>query len=63
MALRRRMQMIFQDPYASLNPRWRVSEIIAEPIRVHRLVNRPEDVRPRVEQLLQQVGLAAGVIK
>ncbi len=60
MALRRRMQMIFQDPYASLNPRWRVSEIIAEPIRVHRLVNRPEDVRPRVEQLLQQVGLAAG---
>ena len=36
-ALRRRMQMIFQDPYASLNPRWRVRDIVAEPIRVLRL--------------------------
>ena len=35
-ALRRRMQMIFQDPYASLNPRWRVFDIVAEPIRAHR---------------------------
>mgnify|MGYP000160775326 FL=1 len=33
--LRRRMQMIFQDPYASLNPRWRVRDIVAEPLRVH----------------------------
>ena len=36
--LRRRMQMIFQDPYASLNPRWRVSDIVAEPIVAHGLV-------------------------
>jgi len=58
-ALRRRMQMIFQDPYASLNPRWRVSDIIAEPIRVHRLIESPADIEARVAQLLGQVGLAA----
>ena len=39
-ALRRRMQMIFQDPFASLNPRWRVFDIIAEPIRAFGLVER-----------------------
>ena len=37
--LRRRLQMIFQDPYASLNPRWRVRDIVAEPIRFHRLLD------------------------
>jgi peptide/nickel transport system ATP-binding protein len=58
-ALRRRMQMIFQDPYASLNPRWRVADIIAEPIRVHRLIESPADIEARVAQLLGQVGLAA----
>ena len=42
-ALRRRMQMIFQDPYASLNPRWRVRDIVAEPIRV---LARPICVMP-----------------
>ncbi|MFA7666502.1 MAG: oligopeptide/dipeptide ABC transporter ATP-binding protein [Burkholderiaceae bacterium] len=56
-ALRRRIQMIFQDPYASLNPRWQVSEIIAEPIRVHRLLARPTDITRRVGELLQHVGL------
>jgi peptide/nickel transport system ATP-binding protein len=57
--VRRRLQMIFQDPYASLNPRWRVRDIIAEPIRAHRLVSGAGPLRERVEALLRQVGLAA----
>jgi peptide/nickel transport system ATP-binding protein len=56
-ALRRRMNMIFQDPYASLNPRWRVRDIIAEPIRVFGLATRPNEVQTRVGSLLAQVGL------
>jgi peptide/nickel transport system ATP-binding protein len=56
-ALRRRMNMIFQDPYASLNPRWRVSDIVAEPIRAFRLATRPNEVQGRVGSLLAQVGL------
>jgi peptide/nickel transport system ATP-binding protein len=56
-ALRRRINMVFQDPYASLNPRWRVRDIIAEPIRVFRLANRPNEVTGRVGSLLAQVGL------
>jgi len=56
-ALRRRIQMIFQSPYASLNPRWRVKHIIGEPIRAFDLL--PErDVGKRVQELLDQVGLA-----
>ncbi|MES2354996.1 MAG: oligopeptide/dipeptide ABC transporter ATP-binding protein [Pseudomonadota bacterium] len=55
--LRRRMQMIFQDPYASLNSRWRVMDIIAEPIRVHGLL-KGAAVRSRVDELLVQVGLS-----
>ena len=57
-ALRRRMNMIFQDPYASLNPRWRVRDIVAEPIRVFKLAARPNEVQARVGSLLAQVGLA-----
>ena len=57
-ALRKRFQMIFQDPYASLNPRWRVADIIAEPIRAHRLSGDRADIRKRVDELLRQVGLA-----
>jgi peptide/nickel transport system ATP-binding protein len=53
----RRMQMIFQDPYASLNPRWRVRDIVAEPILVLRLQNK-SGTRKRVEELLAQVGLS-----
>jgi len=53
-----RRQMIFQSPYASLNPRWRVRDIVAEPIRVLRLA-REAQVGERVAQLLAQVGLAA----
>jgi peptide/nickel transport system ATP-binding protein len=52
-----RMQMIFQDPYASLNPRWRVADIVAEPIRELRLASERE-VGTRVARLLEQVGLA-----
>jgi peptide/nickel transport system ATP-binding protein len=59
LALRRRMQMIFQDPYASLNPRWRVAQIVAEPLRVHRLIEDPAGVSARVAELLGQVGLSA----
>jgi peptide/nickel transport system ATP-binding protein len=57
--LRRRMQMIFQDPYASLNPRWKVLDIIGEPLREHGLVPGKEALRQRVGELLLQVGLAA----
>jgi peptide/nickel transport system ATP-binding protein len=53
------MQMIFQDPYASLNPRWRVRDIVAEPLRVLGLAATPEAERARVAELLGQVGLAA----
>lgn len=56
---RRRVQMIFQDPYASLNPRWKVLDIIAEPIRVHKLRQGQAAITARVEELLGQVGLAA----
>lgn len=57
--LRRRLQMIFQDPYASLNPRWRVGEIVAEPLRQHRLVQHQDELADRVAELLQAVGLVA----
>jgi peptide/nickel transport system ATP-binding protein len=55
--LRRRLQMIFQDPYASLNPRWRVKRIIAEPLRTHQLVASAAALRKRVAELLLQVRL------
>ena len=57
--MRRRMQMIFQDPFASLNPRWRVRDIVAEPIRVLRLATDKSEISARVAALLKQVGLAA----
>ena len=57
---RRQMQMIFQDPYSSLNPRMRVRDIVAEPIRFHRLANGKEEVESIVVDLLEQVGLGAG---
>jgi peptide/nickel transport system ATP-binding protein len=52
------MQMIFQDPYASLDPRWRVRSIIAEPIRAFKLARNQAAVRRRVDELLRQVGLS-----
>ncbi|MGE0876018.1 MAG: ABC transporter ATP-binding protein [Burkholderiales bacterium] len=57
-AQRGRMQMIFQDPYASLNPRWRVRDIIAEPIRVLGLAADEAAVAARVAELLAQVRLS-----
>ena len=53
---RRRMQMIFQDPYASLNPRFTVGELIAEPMAIYRTHGEAEQ-RERVQELLQIVGL------
>ena len=58
-AARRSMQMIFQDPYASLNPRWRVDDIVAEPILTQQPGTPRADIAPRVAALLEQVGLAA----
>jgi len=58
-AIRRRVQMIFQDPYASLNPRWTVADIVAEPLREHGLLTDAKDLLARVGELLEQVGLAA----
>jgi len=57
-AMRRRMNMIFQDPYASLNPHWRVRDIVAEPIRAFGLLSSYADIAGRVGALLTQVGLA-----
>ncbi len=55
-AYRKNIQMIFQDPYSSLNPRMRVDEIVAEPIRHHKLMEG-SDIKRRVDELLDQVGL------
>jgi len=55
---RRHMQMIFQDPYASLNPRWRVADIVAEPIRTHGLVRGRAALRARIDELLGVVRLS-----
>ena len=57
--LRRRINMIFQDPYASLNPRWRVRDIVAEPIRAFGILRGRRDITDRVAQLLTQVSMAA----
>jgi peptide/nickel transport system ATP-binding protein len=56
--IRQRMNMIFQDPYASLNPRWLVRDIVAEPIRAFDLLTDPAAIIARVGELLTQVGLS-----
>ncbi len=56
--LRRRMQIIFQDPYSSLNPRYTVAEIVGEAIRLHGLASSRAAARDRVGALLERVGLA-----
>ena len=55
--VRRKIQVIFQDPYSSLNPRMTVGQIIGEPMRVYKLVNGRKQENKRVEELLTQVGL------
>jgi oligopeptide transport system ATP-binding protein len=59
MLFRRKAQMIFQDPYASLNPRWTVNAIVGEPLRVHKLFPTERQRDERVNQLLELVGLNA----
>ncbi len=56
--VQQKMQMIFQDPYASLNPRWRVADIIAEPIVARKLIRGSSEIKEKVGSLLTQVGLA-----
>ncbi len=58
LALRRRFQMIFQDPYASLNPRWRVGRIIAEPLLAHGITRGKAAIAKRVGELLEDVRLS-----
>jgi oligopeptide/dipeptide ABC transporter ATP-binding protein len=57
-AVRRAAQMIFQDPYESLNPRMRIGDIIGEPLRVHGVATSAEDLRTRVRHALTLAGLA-----
>ncbi|HEX2194301.1 MAG TPA: oligopeptide/dipeptide ABC transporter ATP-binding protein [Candidatus Limnocylindria bacterium] len=59
--LRRRMQMIFQDPYASLNPRMTIGSMLAEPLRVHGIARRAE-ARRRVRELVEMVGLPRNAV-
>ena len=56
--MRQRIQMIFQDPYASLNPRWTVDNIIGEPLKEHGLIKDAEELKARVAELLKSVGLS-----
>jgi len=59
MTIRRKAQMIFQDPFASLNPRWTVNAIVSEPLRVHGLIQSNTARTDRVVELLELVGLSA----
>ena len=56
--MRQRIQMIFQDPYASLNPRWTVDNIVGEPLKEHGLIHDADELKARVAELLQSVGLS-----
>src|SRR5581483_12363768 len=60
--MRRHMQVVFQDPYASLNGRMTVLDIVAEPLIVHGLARRPKDVRDNVVALMELVGLPADAL-
>jgi peptide/nickel transport system ATP-binding protein len=60
--LRRHMQIVFQDPYASLNPRMKVLDIIAEPLMVHGIIRKPEEARDEIGEMLRIVGLPRDAI-
>lgn len=60
--IRRKAQMIFQDPFASLNPRWTVNAIVSEPLRVHKLVKTDQERAERVKELLGLVGLSSRLV-
>ena len=62
LAIRRKAQMIFQDPYASLNPRWTVNAIVSEPLRVHHLLPTEAERIERVKELMGLVGLSGRLI-
>ena len=57
--MRRHLQMIFQDPYASLDPRMTVSEIIAEPIYINKTISNRQEIQKKVRELMDTVGLSA----
>src|ERR1700688_3545059 len=61
--LRRDLQIIFQDPFASLDPRFRVEDIIAEPLIIHRSQNGKDGIRGRVKELLRAVGLDESILR
>lgn len=58
LSFRKEVQIIFQDPYSSLNPRKSIGEAILEPIKVHQLITNPKEARERVFYLLEKVGLS-----
>ena len=60
--LREKMQIIFQDPFASLNPRMTASEIIGEPLIIHKMVNSKEELNQRVSELMELVGLSKRLV-
>ena len=62
-ALSRHMQLIFQDPYASLNPRMRILDLVAEPLLVHGLVKSRDEAVDQVKDLLRRVGLPANAFE
>src|SRR5947199_1814207 len=57
-SVRRELQIVFQDPYASLNPRMTVRNIVGEPLRIHNIANASTERNRRVEELLRTVGLS-----
>jgi len=61
--IRRDMQIIFQDPYSSLNPRMMVADIVGEPLNVHNLVRNKKEKNEKVRELLESVGLTAEQMK
>lgn len=62
LAIRRKAQIIFQDPYASLNPRWTINAIVGEPLRVHKLLTTEKTRSERVQELLNLVGISSRLV-